>query len=236
MADCGDGHPSSADLARRGRLLRVWVRLFRALDLDPPAPPFLDLLAAYQQPHRHYHTLEHLDECLAGLEQVWDQLSDPATVAWALFFHDSVYDPLAQDNERNSAMQAYLQGRRWGLGEDRARRAAWLVLLTQGHTLAMDVPDGAWMLDLDLGILGSDPARFARYEAQIRAEYAAVPEARYRAGRAAVLSRFLTDGPIYHTAWGRAREAQAQVNVSQALAQLQGVPAPRSAPALGAAR
>ena len=53
-------------------------------------------------------------------------------------------------------------------------------------------------LDADLAILGASPERYARYAADIRKEYAWVPEPEYRAGRAAVLNRFLALPRIYH--------------------------------------
>jgi len=35
--------------------------------------------------------------------------------------------------------------------------------------------DATLVVDIDLAILGTDPARFAEYEQQVRAEYAEVP-------------------------------------------------------------
>ncbi|MGZ7283798.1 HD domain-containing protein, partial [Streptococcus pyogenes] len=53
------------------------------------------------------------------------------------------------------------------------------------------------LLDADLAILGASEERYKRYAADIRKEYAWVPEADYRKGRAAVLERFLAAPRLY---------------------------------------
>eukprot|EP00007_Cunea_sp_BSH-02190019_P001729 CAMPEP_0174233664 /NCGR_PEP_ID=MMETSP0417-20130205/3647_1 /TAXON_ID=242541 /ORGANISM="Mayorella sp, Strain BSH-02190019" /LENGTH=91 /DNA_ID=CAMNT_0015311915 /DNA_START=64 /DNA_END=336 /DNA_ORIENTATION=- len=51
--------------------------------------------------------------------------------------------------------------------------------------------DLAYFLDFDLAILGARATCYAKYAAQIRSEYAHIPEAAYCDGRVAVLRRFL---------------------------------------------
>ena len=55
------------------------------------------------------------------------------------------------------------------------------------------------LLDADLAILGASEDRYARYARDIRAEYAWVPDADYRAGRSRVLQHFLALPRIYFT-------------------------------------
>jgi predicted metal-dependent HD superfamily phosphohydrolase len=50
---------------------------------------------------------------------------------------------------------------------------------------------------MDLSIRGTPAPAFACYEADIRREYAMVPEDAYRVGRAAVLERFLSRDRLY---------------------------------------
>ena len=57
-----------------------------------------ELTQRYSEPHRHYHTLEHLDACLRHLAGVQDQLERPQEIACALWFHDAIYAVCASDN------------------------------------------------------------------------------------------------------------------------------------------
>ena len=81
-----------------------------------------------------------------------------------------------------------------------------------------DDPDTRLLLDVDLAILGAAPARFAESSRQVRAEYAHVPDATFRAGRARVLAGFLQRPRIYVTDVFRdALEERARANLQQAL-------------------
>ena len=51
----------------------------------------------------------------------------------------------------------------------------------------------------DLAILAAEEKRYARYAADVRKEYAWIPEADYRKGRTEVLKSFLARSQIYHT-------------------------------------
>src|SRR5262249_32119973 len=86
------------------------------------------------------------------------------------------------------------------LGIDRPTRdeVARLILLTKTHeTTAQDVV-GQGLLDADLSILGATEAEYDAYAAAIRREYDWVSDDDYRAGRRAVLHRFLARPGIYY--------------------------------------
>ena len=75
------------------------------------------------------------------------------------------------------------------------------------------------VIDIDLGILGAAPTRFAEYEQQVRTEYAAVPVDVYRQKRGELLASFLARPVIYGTPELHARlEAQARINLRHAIA------------------
>ena len=81
--------------------------------------------------------------------------------------------------------------------------------------------DAALFLDMDLSILGASPVEFDAYEAAVRREYGWVEEKAWRAGRAAVLEKFLARPHIFHTEAFRQRfEAQARKNLARSLAAL----------------
>ena len=64
-----------------------------------------ELVRAYAEPHRHYHTLDHIADLLRLLEK-HGGVSDADAVKLAILFHDAVYDPARQDNEAASARLA----------------------------------------------------------------------------------------------------------------------------------
>ena len=73
-----------------------------------------------------------------------------------------------------------------------------------------------------LTVLGAAPARFAQYVRQVRAEYAHVPDAAFRAGRRAILAGFLARPRLYLTdAYRATLEARARGNLAAALAALE---------------
>lgn len=202
------------DAGLRARWDALWARLGGAGD---PAPVYDELEARWGEPHRAYHTPDHLRHCLAELDGEPAAGDDRDAVELALWFHDAVYEPRAKDNEERSAalLRRLLAGR---VPPVRVGRAAELVLATRHDQPAPGDPDGRLIVDVDLAILGAPPDRYARYEAAIRREYAWLPAPLWRRGRRQVLERFLGRGTIYLTPAFRARyESAARRNLRAAL-------------------
>jgi predicted metal-dependent HD superfamily phosphohydrolase len=175
-----------------------------------------ELIACYSEPHRAYHTLQHLEECFALFDEPLAEHADEALLA--LWFHDAIYQPKRYDNEEKSAD--------WGADVLAAARAPAeviarfrdLVLATR-HEAQPQSPDARLLVDIDLSILGAEPERFDEYERQVRKEYAHVPDLFFRMGRAKILKQFLARPAIYSTAAFRERfEARARANVERSLA------------------
>jgi predicted metal-dependent HD superfamily phosphohydrolase len=175
-----------------------------------------ELIARYSEPHRRYHTLQHLEECFARFDEIRDLAQHPAEVEIALWFHDAIYDPRREDNEARSAAWAKSSVPDASAGE----RIHALVMATR-HESEPRGADARVMVDVDLSILGAPESRFEEYEAQVRAEYAFVPDSEYRRGRQAMLQRFLSRPAIFSTRTFIERyEAQARANLARALARL----------------
>ena len=69
-------------------------------------PVFDRLVSAYSEPHRFYHTLEHLSEMFKVAARLSDAADNAAPVQLGIWFHDAVYDPRVTDNEERSAALA----------------------------------------------------------------------------------------------------------------------------------
>jgi predicted metal-dependent HD superfamily phosphohydrolase len=203
--------------------LEGWRRSWR--ELGQPAADealFRRLVDCWSEKHRHYHTMQHLGECLDLLEKVRGTAQRPGEIELALWFHDAFYDPKRDDNEERSAQWARDCVLEAGLPVDIADRLHALVLATRHEAVPEDA-DAQLLVDVDLAILGSDAARFDESDEQIRLEYAHVPEDEYRAGRRRVLGEFLARPRLYSTDYFYSRyERQARENLSRTLARLGG--------------
>ena len=181
----------------------------------------LELATRYAEPHRRYHTAHHLARVLRAVDELADD-HDLFLVRLAAWFHDAVYAiPAGQlPNEEASARLALRELSRAGLEQEDLTQVARLVRLTATHTPGSRDPEGELLCDADLEILATSPEEYAAYTAAIRAEYAAVPEAAFVAGRLEIMAP-LAEGDIFRTTKGRALTEAARVNVAAECAELQ---------------
>ena len=156
---------------------------------------YRQLVQRWNEPHRRYHTIQHLTAVLDLIDQHIHLTDNPQTVRLAAWFHDAVYDPRAGDNEERSAQLALRTLGSLGSPDALASDVARLVRLTATHNPADNDRDGALLVDADLAILAADPGTYDGYALGVREEYRHVPDELFRAGRAAVLTR-LADVPM----------------------------------------
>lgn len=195
-----------------------WRAVWSELGVATPSDVlFEELLARYREPHRRYHTLQHLGECFDWLDRSRHLAASPATLELALWFHDAIYDVRRHDNEERSAAWARSASLEAGLPGAVAEEVAALVMATRHHVVEAG-GDAPLMVDVDLAILGAPPERFEEYERQIREEYAWVPGFLFRRERGKILRSFLDRPRLYHTDFFHDRlEAQARVNLEKTL-------------------
>jgi predicted metal-dependent HD superfamily phosphohydrolase len=202
-------------------LVRSWQRAWSALGGHGDALALRQrLLAAWSEPQRQYHTLQHLQECIALLEPQLALAEHPGDVELALWFHDAVYDVRGRDNESRSADWAGQELQRAGVPAAAIARVRQLIMATCHDALPRGA-DAQLLVDVDLSILGAPPARFAEYELQVRQEYAWVPGPVFRRKRRALLAQFLARPRIYGTEhFNRTLESPARDNLRRSLARL----------------
>jgi predicted metal-dependent HD superfamily phosphohydrolase len=181
---------------------------------------FAHLAKAYAEPGRAYHNTEHIRDCLIQLDLSREFARNPDEVEAALWFHDVIYLPGAPDNEDRSARLAETALAACAAPLNTRRRVAQLVLATR-HLTVPNNPDAQLVCDIDLSILGREPAVFDRFERAIRQEYAHIADPEYRHERAAVLRGFVRREPLYQTGYFRDRfEQQARANLTRVLTDL----------------
>lgn len=179
-----------------------------------------DLLDRWTQPHRQYHDARHL---LVVLDAV-DLLSRPQAadhiLVLAAWYHDAVYDGVPGADEAASAALARTQ-----LGgllpRSDVTEIARLVLVTADHQPADGDRPGALLSDADLSILGKEQNAYDRYRAAVRLDYDHIDDARWRAGRGALLRGLLAQDPLFRTDEGRRLwQSAARSNIARELRDL----------------
>lgn len=215
--------------SQAGELDVAWQTLVRqtACDADALAALYQQLLQHYRD-GRVYHGLGHVYALLGHIEQFQQQglldQQQAAICAWAVWFHDVIYDTKAKDNETKSAVFAADALSQLGLTQLISPVSA-LVRATAGHTL-QGLPRQYWymaayFLDADIAILGADSDTYTQYADAIRQEYAWVPGFLYRRGRRKLLLDFLARDTIYFSPEFKAeREAKARENLQAELQRL----------------
>src|SRR5438128_2275218 len=99
---------------------------------SPRARALARLVAAYCEPHRHYHNLQHIMEMLDRMP--WLQVRkkpDTILVELATWYHDIVYDPRSAENEARSADLASEALRELGLNEHQISWVCGLIMMTK---------------------------------------------------------------------------------------------------------
>ncbi|MBW4541858.1 MAG: hypothetical protein KME43_22345 [Myxacorys chilensis ATA2-1-KO14] len=182
-------------------LRNQWIALLQKLSVNSTSaiPVFSDLVNAYSEPHRFYHTLAHIQSVLQWVDRLQSGAHDLPAIQLAVWFHDVVYDTRSQDNEEMSAAYASQVLSALEIPNFIVERVSHLILATKHHLVEPMDSDAQILLDADLAILGAAPVQYKEYASAIRQEYAWVSEADYRARRCQVLEAFLERTQLYFT-------------------------------------
>lgn len=204
-------------------LAQHWDRLTGAVQTDNKDSIlcFGDIVKLYTTA-RAYHSLDHLVELFKQSEAL--TFDDPVSVGLAIFYHDAVYGdesrallkiPADASNEEQSARLAEEQLTAMGFAPQTINRVTSLVRMTETHKADPADRDAALFLDMDMSILGTPAAIYARYAGQVRQEYKQYDAKTFCAGRLAFLTQTLASGKrmfltdLYEDRYG----AQAKINM-----------------------
>lgn len=179
-----------------------------------------DIAIRYNEAQRAYHSLQHIEQLFAQFKQIKHILNEPHIIALALFYHDVIYAPTRSDNELKSAEYA-VETLRPYLSAAQCQHIYALIIMTANHRLAECSSaqknfDAAYLLDMDLSILGASWSEYEQYAQAVRQEYAHVSNIDYRVGRIAVLTELLAHPKLYLTDYYYDRlEKQARQNIKR---------------------
>ena len=160
-----------------------WPKFASGLTSAKTAEQGAGLKARYREPHRGYHNTFHLADLFSLYDDCISFLKNPQAVLAAIFYHDAIYDPAAKDNEEQSAALARKDLAAMAFPPAFIDRVAELILYTKSHDCPPGDNDAALFLDMDMAILGANPARYAQYIKGVRQEYAIYDDKAFYAGR-----------------------------------------------------
>lgn len=180
-----------------------------------------ELRDAYTGGDRYFHNLSHLEQMHLALAPVQSQIDDFDTLAFAVLYHDAVYDVVRyvteNDNEDKSADAVGKALQAINYPAEKIERCKAHILATKHHKPSAD-NDTNFLTDADLMILGQPWEAYKIYMHDIRKEYEVYPDSIYNAGRSAVLKVFLKATPLFKTAhFQTLYEAQAKENIGREL-------------------
>ena len=182
-----------------------------------------DIAMRYNEIPRAYHSLQHIRQLFWEFEQVKQHLYQPHSIALALLFHDSVYEPTRSDNDLKSAEYA-VESLSSYLSAEQCQYIYALIMMTASHQIGQideliepdKYSDAAYLLDMDLSILGASWSEYEQYAQAVRQEYAHISNVDYHVGRVKVLKKLLGHPTLYLTDYYHSRlEEQARENTKR---------------------
>jgi len=198
-----------------------WSLLMANLGFGENTDVFTDLKKRYNEQHRKYHNVAHIDSVLTELEKTQHIAENKNSIQLALWFHDAIYNTFSKSNEKDSAdlAVAFISD---NSGSQQLQQTVHSLIMATEHNFTPKLNDQKLIVDIDLSILGSSESQYAEFESAIRKEYKYVPWFIFKKKRIEVLQYFLDREAIFsHVYYFDLLEKQARVNITNAIDKLQ---------------
>ncbi|KAL4477675.1 hypothetical protein ABPG74_002825 [Tetrahymena malaccensis] len=217
-----------------GYLYQKWRSIFVDYDSHKEVLNkwFDQIRLKYSESFRYYHTLSHIFCMLQLSEQI--NFNHSANVQLAIWFHDVIYNPKSNDNEKRSA-QFYIlfdkELKQNGIKVGNSEIVEAYILQTEKH-LSDQIPeqilkdegfkqDLELFLDLDLCILGQSSDVYDKYSQDIIREYSHYSNEQIKNGRTNVLEKFLNQNLFKTDQCQQKYAEQAKINIKREIQNLQ---------------
>lgn len=187
------------------------------------------LIDHWSGPERHFHTLKHLADVLAHVDELAEETHEPEVVRLAAWYHGAIFNAAdvaayanrGGEDEVASAELARSDLTSLGVPEARADRVHDLVIALRRHAPTTGDFDCAVLCDADLSMLAAEPQRYKAYLRDVRAEYSHLPVEDYVRARIQILTRLLQRRALFVSPLGAAWEEPARQNVAAELQRLE---------------
>jgi len=204
----------------RERWRDLWARL-GVTDKDWIRNRYSKLYWRYAEPHRHYHTLEHIEYGLRLLDEYRYLARDFDAMEVAWFYHDVIYDTsekkAAMSNEALSASYAerVLSNKGFLLSfRERVRRLIFVTFDRRNATRR----DQMLFIDIDWSVVGLSWEEYRGYVARVRKEYVGYTDKEFLVGRVGWLVSAQKRRLFFTAAFRDRYETLARENMSRELA------------------
>ncbi len=170
--------PVAQGISGLSRFQSLWQRCLKAGAADSSAAIHQRLVEAYNEPQRHYHTLVHIDHCLAIFDQCKSLATNADALEIAVWFHDVIFEPGKRNNEAQSA-ELY-QDLSTDVHDNEFRGLVGrLIMATLHDGSSLDDTDAGYMVDIDLSSFGLPWKDFLRDSQHLREENAQLSDTEY---------------------------------------------------------
>ncbi len=188
-----------------------------------------DLIDRWCGPGRHFHTLKHLTDVLARVDELAEETHEPELVRLAAWYHGAVFDAAERasyanrggEDEVASAALARVQLGALGVPDRAVSRVSALVIALTRHAPVAGDFDCAVLCDADLAMLAAEPQRYKAYLHEVREEYAHLPLEDYVRARVRILHKLLARVALFVSPLGSAWEEPARQNIGAELHRLE---------------
>jgi len=197
-----------------------WESLMSNLGFSASTETYNELKLRYQEKHRKYHNVAHIESVLCEFSNSRHIAENPNSIELALWFHDAIYNSFSKSNEKDSADLAvsFISD---NSGSLELQQTVYSLIMATEHNFVPKGNDQRLMVDIDLSILGSAESRYTDFETAIRKEYKFVPSFIFKKKRIELLQYFLNRESIYsHQHYVDSLEKQARVNIKNAITKL----------------
>lgn len=143
-----------------------------------------EVIRRYDEPHRFYHTLDHITDVLGYLQTH----IDCNELFLATVFHDIIYDPQSKSNEQDSADLFLKEAAHTSLTDKMRQDVKQMILDTAHHQPSSDL--SKIFIEADLNVLNQSFEKLMDYERKIFKEYQFVDYKIYKAKRIEVLQHY----------------------------------------------
>jgi predicted metal-dependent HD superfamily phosphohydrolase len=160
---------------------------------------FNNIISRHSERGRRYHGVGHLVALFDILKDYTHSVQNPTPLHYAIWWHDSVYDPMKTNNEERSAELAVTHFDALGVNQETAKSVSKLILATKNHWQPLSFGEGDYFLDADIAILGAPADIYDAYARNVRAEYSMIPDEFYYEGRNNFLESALSVDKFFRT-------------------------------------